>query len=213
MLAVALQCALLTALSALVCAVLALVREHRLTREAQLRSMPRATATSMPVLRSAATAADETETAETSSDPPSQPQEPEPRSNITEEMWEGYHRACLAKAEARSRAKAKANSQAAPTPLAPATTPKEEDDTKSAQQQEAQGSQEQWPLLECPLCDGPMNIKAARGGGKYWACHRYPAPCRGTRSVKDPSRASPVAEVRARQARQQEERETAQANP
>ena len=51
----------------------------------------------------------------------------------------------------------------------------------------------------CPLCDGPMEIRRAGRGGKFWGCLGFPG-CRGTRGFSNPSACSPIAEVRARAA-------------
>ena len=65
----------------------------------------------------------------------------------------------------------------------------------------------------CPLCDGPMTKRNARAGGFYWGCIDYPVRCRGTRQGRDPSQASPIAEIRARMAREQADRASWRANP
>ena len=49
----------------------------------------------------------------------------------------------------------------------------------------------------CPLCDQEMVTRRASRGGVFWGCPKYPK-CRGTRSWRDPSKASPIAEVKAR---------------
>ena len=56
--------------------------------------------------------------------------------------------------------------------------------------------------LMCPLCDGPMETRSAGRGGLYHACLTYPR-CRGTRSFANPAKASPVAEIRKRQQKQE----------
>ena len=49
----------------------------------------------------------------------------------------------------------------------------------------------------CPLCDTVMHRRSAGRGGKFWVCLTYPV-CKGTCSVADPTKRSPVVEVRRR---------------
>ena len=49
----------------------------------------------------------------------------------------------------------------------------------------------------CPLCDARMTVGKARQGGLFYGCPQYPL-CRGSRSMADPTKASPIGEVRRR---------------
>ena len=126
------------------------------------------------------------------------PATPSPRSNITPEMWRSYHAACKAKSKAKAQTSAKAAQKTEGGGLPP---------------QEGASTATEMMTWLCPLCDQEMSIRAAGRGGKFYGCAAYPQ-CRGTRSLKDPTQASPVQEVRrrtaaAQQAAQQEAQQPA----
>ena len=49
----------------------------------------------------------------------------------------------------------------------------------------------------CPLCDEPMAARRAHRGGMFLGCPAFPL-CRGSRNMRDPTKASPVMEIRER---------------
>ena len=111
-----------------------------------------------------------------------------PKVDILENMFQEN------KEKAQAKSKAKSKSRPEPSP------PKAEEGEKAPPQAAREPVVD---LLYCPLCDTVMIVRAAGRGGKFWACPTYPR-CRGTRSLNDPSKASPVAEIRQRRVKEEQ---------